>query len=269
MHCRLRYFFLAFLLLLVISCHVEIPEHVLQPEKMEEVLYDYHLTQSMGTTLGSADYKEKLMYTHLFDKHNITKEQFDSSLVWYNRYPKHMWKIYMNLEERMQQEIDFMGGAKIMLDEGIAIEAAYLESNIAELWTSHRVKMLKATALNNSLLFSFDTPKDSSFMVGDSLVFSFNAMFVSEDELSVKQEAFASIFLEYADRSTHSNSIVIDDAGYYSVAVPRNDRSRLKSMSGYVLYIDSDTTYRSGVVLSDISVRRLHSAHSKKDRGQR
>ena len=116
---RAKNIFLLLLLVLVASCKVKAPEDVLPPEKMEAVLYDYHLAQSMMTTLASVDYKEKLMYTYIYDKHGVSKEVFDSSLVWYNRYPKHIERIYANIEARLNEEVDALAAAKVAMEEGV------------------------------------------------------------------------------------------------------------------------------------------------------
>lgn len=246
------------LVAILVSCKVEIPEEVLPPEKMEAVLYDYHLTQSMASTLASVDYKEKLMYTYLYDKHNISKEHFDSSLVWYNRYPKYMKAIYENLEGRLQDEVDLLGGAKNLQYEGVDLDAANLLADVAELWSGHPVKELSSTPLNNRLHFSFDVPKDSTFLVGDSLVFSFNAFFIAGNALDVKQEIYASVTLEYNDDSYLIKGLSVKESDYYVIPVARNNNTLLKSMSGYVYYFDDDTTYSSKVLLHDLSLKRLH-----------
>ena len=251
------------LVVVLVSCKVEIPKDVLPPEKMERVLYDYHLTQAMITTVASYEYKEKLMFRSVYDKHNISKELFDSSLVWYNRYPKYMKEIYNNLETRLQNDVDILGGAKVLQNEGIDLDAANLAPNIAELWTDNRVKMLSSSPLNNKISFSFDTPKDSSFVVGDSLVLSFNVMFISENEKEVKQEVYTAINLEYSDESHYSADLSVKESGHFTVSAPRNNSSRLKSMSGFIFYFDNDALNASRVVLNDLSVKRLHPSKSK------
>ena len=251
-------------LLLVVSCKVEMPKDILSLEEMEEVLYDYHLTNSMAATFASADYKEKLMYTYVYEKHKISKEYFDHSLAWYNRYPKYMKGIYDNLERRFQQDVDLLGGAKVLQNECIDIDNAFLATEVAELWTGHPVKTLSSTPLNNKIAFSFDTPKDSTFVAGDSLVFSFNAMFFAENYENVKQEAYAAITLEYVDESYCVKGVGIKESGYYTVAFPRNYGSRLKTMSGYLYYFDNDSACASRGLFDGLSVKRIHPASAAK-----
>lgn len=250
-----------FLLLLpFVSCKVDVPENILPPDKMEAVLYDYHLTGSMTTTFASVTYKEKLMYSYVYAKHGITKEVFDSSLVWYNRYPKHIKRIYENLESRLQAEIDVLKLHEGMNYKNVDLGLANLTDSVAELWTGHPVKLLSATPLMNKVQFSFDVPKESSFVAGDSLSFSFDATFLPRNVCDVRQNVYAALTLEYGDGKYYVTGESVCETGAFVLAVPRNNDSRLKSMSGYVYYFDNDSLSGSHVLLSDISLKRLQPA---------
>ena len=57
--------------LVLVSCEVQRPEHILSPEKMEAFLYDYHLVQSMSGEYSTSSNKEKLFFDYVFKKHNV------------------------------------------------------------------------------------------------------------------------------------------------------------------------------------------------------
>lgn len=265
MRCKAVRVISVLLLVLLVSCRVETPKDILSKGKMGEVLYDYHLAKAMiDKERYSGYYKEKLTYRAVFERHNITKEMFDSSLVWYNRHPKEMMDIYTGLESRIKKEHAALAMHKSARVEGVDLNFAQMGSNISELWTSHNVKMLSAVPLNNKLAFSFVTPKDSTFMAGDSLSFSFNVKFISPGADDVMQHAFAGINLEYNNNDTEAQEVVVDSPGHYELHVPRNYKSRLKSMDGYVYYYDNDTTGDARMIVSDISLRRLHPRNNHK-----
>lgn len=254
----------------LVSCEVERPADVIPPEKMEALLYDYHLAQSMESKFAGDEYEEKLYFNYVFSKHNVTVEEFEHSMEWYTRYPKHLKKIYTQLEERVQGEVDAMGDSKGSLDEGVTLNVAYLAADTAELWTSCRTKMLCATPLNSRLSFGFNTPSDSSFVAGDSLSFSFHAAFTSGGVRRPGQKAHAGIRLNYEDGTSEGKGVDITETGEYGIAVNRNHESRLASMSGFVYYYDEDTTARARLVLSNISVKRVHNLpEDKRKRGNR
>ena len=63
-------------LTLLTSCGKEIPDDIIQPEQMERVLYDYHL--SMGMSSNSSKNTEKVAHKqYIFEKHGITEAEFD------------------------------------------------------------------------------------------------------------------------------------------------------------------------------------------------
>lgn len=251
---------LFFMLFCFASCEVKMPENVIPPEKMEAFLYDYHLVQSMSGEYAANDFKEKLFYDYIFKKHGIDRERFDSSLVWYNRYPKHLKKIYSNLEKRLEQEMELLGDAKGAADGGVTIEMAYLATDTAELWTASQLKLLSATPLNSKILFAFDVPRDTTFLQGDSLCFSFDAHFISGGVEGLKQQAFASVLLEYDNGNESHNSVMVNTTGSYTLPLPRNFETRPKRMCGFVHYSDNDTSVHAKLLLSNISLKRVHPA---------
>lgn len=244
----------------IVSCEVKIPENIITPEKMEAFLYDYHLVQSMSGEYTANEYKEKLFYGHIYQKHGITRELFDSSLMWYNRYPKYLRNIYTNLEARLEKEVEMLDDAKGTVDTGVTLEMAYLAADTAELWTTSELKMLSATPLNSKIAFSFDIPDDTTFMAGDSICFSFGAHFISGGVIGIEQRAYASVLLEYNDETSNYNGLLIEASGRYALALPRNFNSRPKHFSGFVYYSDNDSTARAKMLLDKISLKRIHPA---------
>ena len=265
---RLMYILPLLATLLVASCGVERPDDVIPPEKMEALLYDYHLVQGMSSEYASTEYKEKLMFNYVFNKHKVTKEEFENSMAWYMRYPKHLNRMYANLEKKVQGEVDLLGELKGVLDEGVSLDVAYLGGDTAELWTSSRSKILSATPLNSRLAFDFKTPKDSSFVAGDSLSFSFHAAFLSGGVKDVEQHAHAGILLVYDDGTSAGYGLDIGNTGECALSLKRNFKSRLKSMSGFVYYHDNDTTAQPKLILNNVSVKRIHPV-TKKKKGQK
>lgn len=250
-------FLVFFVLLVFVACEVKRPENVLSPERMEAFLYDYHLVQSMSGEFSASTNKEKLFYDYVFRKHGITKEQFDTSMVWYNRFPKHIQRIYARLEERLDKEVLSLDNARGTLDEGVSIEVAYLASDTAELWTSSKVRLLSPTPFCNRVMFSFETPDDTTFLPGDSIQFSFHARFISAGADSVGQRLRADVVLDYADGSYAGAGLDVTGNGKYMLSVVRNMASKLKSMSGFVYYADDDSTLASKAIVSGLSLRRF------------
>lgn len=259
----LKIIFPLFLLFLT-SCEVKVPDNIVSPKKMESFLYDYHLVQSMASEYSSFDYKEKLFYDYVFKKHDITKERFDSALIWYNRYPKRLKRIYENLEHRLEMEVASLNDARASFEEGVLLEAAFLAADTAQLWTSSRMRLLASSYVDSKLYFSFEIPDDTTFVKGDSLTFAFGSYFINGGDDNVQQEAYASIRVDYDDKTYYHKDLSITESGEYSLAAPRDFDRKLKKMSGFVYYVDDDKNTKAKVLLSGISVTRIHPLKASK-----
>ena len=89
-------------LALMTSCGKQIPSDIIQPKQMEKVLYDYHLSLSMAQS--SKNVEKEAQRNYVFQKHNISEAEFDSSMVWYTRESKELMTIYENLNKRFKRE---------------------------------------------------------------------------------------------------------------------------------------------------------------------
>ena len=247
---------LLLLLPLFVACKVDIPEDVIKPDNMEGIIYDYHLVQVMTADLMSTSYEKKLHLNYVFDKHGITKEQFDSSLVWYTRYPKRMVKIYANLEKRTMAELEAMGEGGAALAD--IANSEKMIGDTVELWNDARVKLLSSSPLNNRIAFNYVA--DTTYVKGDSILFSFTARRLRGKMDSLRQTAHAALVVEYADKSFASRGASVTADSAFHISVARNYDSDIESMHGFVYYADNDTLCASKLLLGDISVKRIHPA---------
>ncbi len=243
--------------LFVVGCKVETPEGVLPPEKMENVIYDYHLVQAITTEYMPLNYEKKMHINYVFEKHGITKEQFDSSLVWYTRYPRRMHRIYASLEKRTMEELKVLNNID---DEAVELLASNekMLADTVDLWGGSRVKLLSSSPLNNRVVFHYDA--DTTYVVGDSILFSFSSKHLRAKADSLRHTAHAALVVEYDDASYASRGVSLKADSAYSLTLERNFNAGIKSMYGFVYYSDNDTLCASKLLLGEISVKRIHPA---------
>lgn len=242
-----------FLCLILASCQVEIPEGVIKPDKMEDLLYDYHLAQAITAEETSLSYKKKMHINYVFAKHGVTKEELDSSLVWYTRYPKQLSKVYAALENRIMAEMENMG---VTTAEDDAFNTMMATADTVNLWRAPRVKLLSSTALSNKLTFEYKA--DSTYVKGDSVVLSFAARHLAAADDTVAYNAHAALVVEYADETSAVAGVKVEADAPYAVAVERNPNSVIKALHGFVYYSDDDSTGIPQLLVSDIAVKRIH-----------
>lgn len=89
-------------MLLFVACQSWRPWGVMNPSEMEEVLYDIHLTEGMISAVYPNMRREdqRASYDAIFEKHGVTRQKFEKSLVWYSAHPDKFSPIYDSLDVR-------------------------------------------------------------------------------------------------------------------------------------------------------------------------
>lgn len=251
-----RYILPTLVLFMLAACEVKYPEDIIQPDKMEALLYDYHLAQTMSTEVTGDEYKRKLYAEYVFDKHNVTKEEFDSSMVWYTRNPKHLYDIYSSLEERLTAEVEQAPGAGTQNRAAAQSDTIGLEGDIVNLWQGQPLSLLSATPLMNRITYSYAA--DSTYHTGDSLVMQMNVHLIAPQKANVRQTAHAAMVVEYDDSTFCNAGNRIEASGRYSIAVPRNYDKRIKAVRGYIYYGDNNPQARAKMLIDQLKVLRIH-----------
>ena len=109
---------LMFILILLFGCEDNKPgKDLIPPEKLVPVLVDMHLVyalQSSATIRNIArDVDSVDTYGYIYDKYDITRVQFDSTIAWYSRHPK----IFMDIYDQVIMELSRMSDSVKLDDE--------------------------------------------------------------------------------------------------------------------------------------------------------
>lgn len=108
---RLTLFTSLFLLFAFTSCQEVTTPH-LPAEKMEEILLDIHLAEAYSTMVpkdSTVRITDKnldslaVYYKKVFDNHQITPQQFLSSMKWYKEHPVELDSIYTRMIPRISE----------------------------------------------------------------------------------------------------------------------------------------------------------------------
>lgn len=218
-----------------VACGKQIPDDIIQPSEMEELLYDYHLALTMGNDLNYSDrYKRESYKNYVFDKHGVTEAEFDSSMVWYTRNSKVLTDIYKNLqkryelaEEQMRSELNKRSG-QIMVS---------LSGDSVDVWSDRNVYWLTNSPLTNRL--NFDLKADTTFHAKDLLVFEAEYNFLSYQRNKAK--AVVAINITFKNDSTLGISKVIDRSGKEQLVLQPDSAYEYKSINGFVYFSNPDS----------------------------
>ena len=98
-------------LFLMVSCKPSVPSQFIQPNKMGDVLYDYHLASSMAQISGNDSVNTIKYRAAVLKKYGYTPAQFDSSMVYYMRHTDQLKQIYEDLTKRLGKEAVALGAS--------------------------------------------------------------------------------------------------------------------------------------------------------------
>ena len=195
------------LLILLSGCGMR-PWGVLSHDEMVAVLLDVHVAEAaMKVVDTSAKRIEKQEYYNtIFEKHNITKEQFDKSLDWYARHPKVLVEIYDDVKKEAESLQDRVEAYEFHPDDKPSRKDSIVEF---DLWHWERNRLL--TLGEDSVI-----PIDSlHFSITDS-----NYFYKSESlQLYLKMRVYSPDTVEFATRVIyHYSDSLVDTLQYLSLA---------------------------------------------------
>ncbi len=235
------------------SCKKGIPSEVIQPSQMEDILYDYHLAQAMGNDFnGEERYKRELLMQYVFEKHGVTKEQFDSSLVWYTRNTEELSKIYDNVSERftnMNRALIEMIGTSV-----VQAKAEILVGDSVNIWRNDVLYRLSNMDMTNKLIFVI--PTDTSYRPRDQFVWEVNALFLNCKKVT-ERNAEMEMNIHYKNDSVATvHQSVVKGVNRLSIQA---DTLAMKEIRGFIYFRgDSINEKALSLLVHDISLMRYH-----------
>lgn len=243
-------------LLMVLSCKPQVPDEYLQPDELEDVLYDWHKAEAMAemnTDENSSKYSLTYYRQAVLKKHNITQAELDSSLVYYMRHANRLHKIYENLSKRLGDEALSLGASANDISRYGDMASAKDTSN---LWTGvHSCALMPAAPYN---VLSFSVEADSSYHKGDKIIFSFNSLVVGRDGI---KEGVAVLAVQFDNDSIASNRVRISSDMNYSVSVSDSEMKGIKAIRGFITvlpYSDAERETPLGLMfIDDIKIIRM------------
>ena len=224
--------FASALSLLFAACSERKPSDVLEPSKLEAVLYDYHLVQSIINDMPSSErYKKDLYFDYVYDKHGVTSAEVDSALVYYARYPEALSEVYENLSVRIKNTQKRLAEEDTQFESHMPVAVV---GDSADLWYETRVKLMYPSVLGNR--FNFTVPSDTNFKANDRFEWSGEVMFLPDEADSVNHYLHLSLMAKLANDSVMSVDTMLYTSGAYNLLLTDTLGARLNTLYGNVYY---------------------------------
>lgn len=239
------------------SCKPSVPNEYIQPDEMEDILYDYHLADGLAAAnqdnrWGSKPLKKLVYREAVFKKHGISQAEFDESMAYYFRHTERLHAIYERLSKRLNDESVGLGGK----EWGGGYGSLKAVGDTADIWRGSRSKILLPSPPDNCM--SFEVKADTSFHVGDRFIFNFDALFIYQEGI---KEAVAVLSVRFANDSIASQIMYVTSNSHYSLQIEDRQRLGIREVRGVVMIPnrlnESSRTYKL-LSLYNIHLVRMH-----------
>lgn len=231
------------------GCGKKVPKDIIQPQAMENLLYDYHLATTLSADLPySENYKKEAYLAYVFKKHHVTEAEFDSSMVWYSRHSDEMTTIYQNLQKRMETTAEQLKKQTIRHSGEVSVS---LSGDTVDLWQDRTLYWLTAYGLTNRL--TFDLRADTSFHEKDRLVWEADFSFLPKGRPSGR--VVMGVNLTFSNDSTQGMTRVVSMSGMQRLVIVPDSAFKYKNVTGFMYYTGEEET---SVLVSHIQLMRYH-----------
>ena len=95
----------------LLGCSNSVPNGIIRPEKMENVIYDVHIIDGYISTIYPEDSAKKVASTYykgIYKKFDIDSGKFTQSLAYYSKKPVVLEKIYKHVSARLKAQKKYM-----------------------------------------------------------------------------------------------------------------------------------------------------------------
>ena len=230
------------------GCGKNIPDDIIQPGAMEDLLYDYHLATTLSADLPYTDnYKKEAYIAYVFKKHQTTEAEFDSSMVWYSRHGDQLTAIYDNLKKRFERDEKQM---RKFSDRRSGQTSLTLYRDTVDISSLY---WLSFSDLTNKV--AFELKADTSFRPKDAMILEAYFTFLPQSDLGKK--AVMGLNFTFDNDSTQGVTQVVSSSGRQRLELKADSAYKFKSVNGFIYY-DGGGKAEGSVVVSDIRLTRRH-----------
>lgn len=233
-------------------------DKVISKSKMEQVLYDYHLAQSLVSTLSEEErYKAEMYINSIYEKNGITEEEFDSSMVYYNRHADDLKDIYDNLHDRfvaLNEKVQLQTGNNEML--------TFSENgDTTNIWGGKNMYVLRNNELENKEIFKIKA--DTSFYKGDKFILKTNVRMINPEKNSRNYRLTMCLIIKYTDGKQISEFQNFTTTSSKQITLNTDANKELEHIDGY-FYYEAHSDERNFSIVDGIELIKIHTI-SKND----
>lgn len=241
------------MLMMAVGCKPKVPSEYIQPDELEDILYEYHVAEAMArNNADDPDVKQTEYFYAVLEKHHVTEAVFDSSLVYYYSHAERLKNIYQSVHERLVNDAKKLGASVGDINR----YSQYSETgDTANIWRDETAMLLIPRPTKNR--FDFVVKADSTFMLGDSFMFQFMTEHIWQ---SGSKDAIVCIKTTYEKDSVIQSVNHVSISGISQLRIPSNNTLKIKELRGFIYMpqVDDEMEARRLMFISQIQLIRFH-----------
>lgn len=234
------------------GCGKRVPKDVIQPQDMENLLYDYHLANAMRADLPyDQAYKKDAYVAYVLEKHGVTRAEFDSSMVWYTRHTAYLEDIYKHLNDRYTQVESQLKRGLMSKRQQLAVS---ISGDTVDLWQDRTIYLLSHSSLTDKI--TFELKADTSFHVNDALELNANFRL-----LGANRNTFTAVMglnIQFENDSVVGTTMTVNDNGMRSLYLNADSAYKFKAVNGFIYFLKNSGFTNDMLLLTDLKLNRYH-----------
>lgn len=215
------------------------PDGVISRKDMVSLMADIH----KGEAYVEANYRDfntdsskMVIRQSILKEHGVTAEEFDSSLMWYGRQTEDLGKLYGEVIERIETEMN-------QINASYSASTSFAGDSI-DTWTESPFYIIGKGA--PSSILKFNLPSDENWHPGDSYTWQFKT-------LNQRNSAEMAIYLDYDDGTTEMIMTDFSNDGWQRLTIVADSLRNPVNVYGYTsfelppldnIYVDSVSLVR-------------------------
>ncbi len=243
--------------LFMVGCKPGVPMDVLSESTMEDVIYDYHMAQSIAEAGDSFEVRRYGYVQAVFRKHGITEAEFDSSMVWYSANAARLKAIYERVDARYEAQAALLGVGRGPVDVYANLSN---RGDTANIWCERDFYVLRPGTWDNRMTFLLEA--DTTFYPGDTFLWRFRPTFFFQNG---DREAYAALVARFSNDSVVSSSRRLSVSDRTELRLATSVKDTIKAVSGFIYLPKNEKGegYRM-MAVSNLSLIRFHKPRPKK-----
>lgn len=233
MHNKAAKYGIALLAIILFAACSKVPKHILSEKDMQKVMIDMMMAESMLSNnyqTFRGDTTKLALYESVFKKHHISRELYDSSLIWYGQN----LDIYMKVYDRALTDIN-----KMIADLGDvqAAAAPTSTSDSVNIWPRRNSLILQPGQPFNGV--TFDIKPTSNYSSGSSFVLGLRVWGLNKDMRFTPEIHLSAV---QPDTIISTKTKITKD-GYYQTILSTSPTQQIRRVYGYIRMDNKEDSY--------------------------